>query len=263
MKAEQMADYVTKLSRPTELSKSLKIHPDPWQTEFMDDDNERIILCCGRQVGKSTAVAMRILHRLFTPERLILITSPSERQSKMLFYTVKQFASQIDGMPAAVEDTKLSLMLDNGSNVVALPGTEKSIRGFASLDTLVVDEAARVEDSLYMAVEPMVAISRGTVILLSTPFGKRGFFWEIWDRGKTWSQYHVTAYDCPRYSEEWLAEKKEITPDLWFRQEYLAEFVDAENQLFSMDDIQAAFKQTLKPLDFGDVKTSGVKPLEV
>lgn len=258
-----MADYVTKLSRPTELSKSLKIQPDPWQAVFMDDDNERIILCCGRQVGKSTAVAMRVLHRMFTPESLVLIVSPTERQSKLLFATVKHFAHQIDGMPAAKEDTKLSLMLDNGSNVVALPGTEKNIRGFASLDTLVVDEAARVEDALYLAAEPMVAISRGTVILLSTPFGKRGFFWEVWDKGKAWSKYKVTAYECPRYDEKYLRDKKEMMPELWFRQEYMAEFVDAENQLFSLDDIQAAFQQSLEPLDLGDVKTSGVKPLEV
>jgi len=263
VKAEQMADYVTKLSRPTELSKSLNIHPDPWQAEFMDTDNERIILCCGRQVGKSTAVAMRVLHRMFTPGSLVLIVSPTERQSKLLFATVKHFASQIEGMPGSTEDTKLSLMLDNGSNVVALPGTEKNIRGFAALDTLVVDEAARVEDALYMAAEPMVAISRGTVILLSTPFGKRGFFWEVWDKGTSWSKHHITAYDCPRYDRKYLDGKKEMMPDLWFRQEYMAEFVDAENQLFSLDDIQAAFRRTVKPLDFGDVKTSGVKPLEV
>ncbi len=41
---------------------------------------------------------------------------------------------------------------------------------------LKIDEAARVSDELYRAVRPMLATSGGRIVLLSTPFGKRGFF---------------------------------------------------------------------------------------
>jgi hypothetical protein len=61
----------------------------------------------------------------------------------------------------------------------ALPGTQKSIRGFSGAALLIVDEAARVDDALYYAVKPMLAVSGGSLLMLSTPYGRRGVFFEI------------------------------------------------------------------------------------
>jgi hypothetical protein len=61
----------------------------------------------------------------------------------------------------------------------ALPGTEKTIRGFSGAALLIVDEAARVDDALYYAVKPMLAVSGGSLLMLSTPYGRRGGFFEI------------------------------------------------------------------------------------
>jgi hypothetical protein len=48
----------------------------------------------------------------------------------------------------------------------ALPGTQKSIRGFSGAALLIVDEAARVDDALYYAVKPMLAVSGGSLLML-------------------------------------------------------------------------------------------------
>ena len=52
---------------------------------------------------------------------------------------------------------RASFPLANGSRIIALPGTEKTIRGYAAADLVVIDEAARVEDDLLTAVRPMLA----------------------------------------------------------------------------------------------------------
>jgi hypothetical protein len=53
---------------------------------------------------------------------------------------------------------------------VGLPGTEATIRGFSAVSLLLVDEAARCSDELYLAIRPMLAVSDGTLWLMSTPF---------------------------------------------------------------------------------------------
>ena len=86
-------------------------------------------------------------------------------------------------MPRSV----LKAQMENGSRILALPGTEKTVRGYAQASLVVIDEAARVEDELIAAVRPMLAVSEGggRLIALTTPAGKRGWFFDAWtgDRG--------------------------------------------------------------------------------
>jgi hypothetical protein len=99
--------------------------------------------------------------------------------------------------------------MENSSRILALPGTEKTIRGYAKADLVVIDEAARVEDELLAAVRPMLATSEGggRLIALTTPAGKRGWFFEAWTGTEPWTRVCVTAEDCPRISKEFLAEE--------------------------------------------------------
>ena len=61
----------------------------------------------------------------------------------------------------------------NGSRLVALPGREETIRSYSGVRLLILDEASRVPDDLYRAVRPMLAVSHGRLVALSTPFGQR------------------------------------------------------------------------------------------
>ncbi len=100
----------------------------------------------------------------------------------------------------------------------------------------------------------MLAVSGGDIILLSTPFGKRGFFHHEWmDGGASWHRVKVTAYDCPRMSREWLETERKSIGEWWFRQEYLCEFVETDDQVFAYEDIQRALDIDVKPL-FGDIR---------
>ncbi len=132
------------------------------------------------------------------------------------------------------------MVLANGSRIEALPGSERTVRGFSGAALLIVDEAARVADELYFAVRPMVAVSGGALIMLSTPYGKRGIFHQEWTEGGNWGRYQVTAEECPRIPPAFLEEERRGMPDWWFAQEYLCEFRETEDQIFSHDMIEAA-----------------------
>jgi hypothetical protein len=112
----------------------------------------------------------------------------------------------------------------------------------------VIDEAARVADSLYYAVRPMLAVSGGKLVCMTTPFGKRGFFHQEWTQGQGWEKVLITADQCPRISPEFLAEERRTLGEWWFKQEYLCEFVDTVDQVFAYGDIMRAVTPDVLPL---------------
>jgi hypothetical protein len=140
-------------------------------------------------------------------------------------------------------ESALRLELANGSRVISLPGTEATVRGFSGVDLLVIDEASRVEDALYHAVTPMLATSNGRLIALSTPYGKRGWWSDAWHSPEPWYRVEVPATMCPRISPHFLEDAKRSMGDWWFDQEFMCQFMDAETQAFSSDDIDAAFTE--------------------
>src|ERR1019366_5361804 len=100
-------------------------------------------------------------------------------------------------------------------------------------DLLIIDEASRVPDELYRAVRPMLAVSKGRLLCLSTPYGKRGFFWNAWARGgNDWQRFEVSADKVPRITPEFLEQEKRAMGESWFRQEYCCSFEALEGLVY-------------------------------
>src|SRR3712207_3099100 len=234
---------------PVSFAQAVGLEPDGWQRDLLRSTSDRVLLNCSRQSGKSTMTAVITLHRaIYHPGSLILCLAPALRQSPGLFGKGLGFYRDLGrpGGPAA--ERKLSLKLENGSRIVTPPGTEKTIRGFSGTSLLVLDEAARVEDALYHAVRPMLAVSGGALMMLSTPYGKRGVFYEEWTGGRGWERYEVPASRCPRISEEFLEEERASLPPFIFRQEYECSFEETDDQIFTTDLIDRALTDEVKPL---------------
>lgn len=230
----------------------LDFNPDPWQAEVLDGSTKKVLLCCSRQSGKSSVSAILALHTaIFAAGSLVLMVSPSLRQSSELFRKFLGYLELLPNMPARNEDTKLSIKLDNGSRVVSLPGSEATIRGYSAVSLLLIDEGARVVDDLYFAVRPMLAISRGRLLALSTPFGKRGWFFHEFSEGVGWKKHSIKATDCPRISKEFLDEERRSMPNAIFQAEYLCEFSEALDNVFTYEQVAAAISAEVEPLDFG------------
>jgi hypothetical protein len=213
-----------------------------------------LLILATRQGGKSlVAAALALLTATLKPNSLVLLLSASERQSAVLFQHHFMRLYHAAGKPiAAKAETALTLHLANNSRVISLPSTEKTVRGYPSVSMLIVDEAARVDDGLYKSVRPMLAVSNGSLVVLSTPFGKRGWFYEAWTGGSAeWTRVQVTAAECPRISAEFLAAERLELGDRWYRQEYECSFEDTVAAVFLSEDIAAMARDDIQPLDLG------------
>ena len=223
--------------------------PDAWQAQVVRSQVSRKLLLCCRQSGKSTTTAaLALATALREPGSLVLLLSPSLRQSGELFRKVMEhYRALATPLPTQAESA-LRLELSNGSRLVSLPGTEGTVRGYSGVRLLVIDEAARVADELYYSVRPMLAVSGGRLIALSTPFGKRGWLYKEYTEGENWERIKVTAEQCPRISKAFLAEERRTLPPLWYQSEYMCEFVDTIDQVFASAFVQAAISADVQPL---------------
>jgi len=227
----------------------LGYHPDPWQAKLLRSRSNKIILNCSRQSGKSTTCAALGLHEsIYRRPSFGLVIAPSQDQSAELMLKFDEFRGAVE-LPSDYlsTDTKLAVRFSNGNRFIARPGSEKSSRSFSAVTLLLEDEAARVPDPLYSSVRPMLAVSNGRHILMSTPFGKQNHFFKIWDEQRDiWEWYEIPAEMCPRISKQFLEEEKRI--NLWFEQEYHCAFLDAEGSVFSSDLFKSLANPSISPL---------------
>jgi hypothetical protein len=232
---------------------ALGFDADEAQQEILRSDKQRGLLNCTRQWGKSTVTAAKAIHQAYHyPESLTLVVSPSARQSGEFLRKATGFARKLGIRPKGDGDNEISLELPNRSRIVGLPGSEATVRGFSAVSLMLVDEASRVSDELYLAIRPMLAVSDGALWLMSTPFGKRGFFYEAWaNGGPDWARVRAAATECPRIGRKFLEEERATMGERWFRQEYMCEFEEAVSGVFARDLVERAITREVEPLELG------------
>ena len=232
------------MNHPPLMMMNAGLTPDPWQSEALLSTSTRILMVCSRQCGKSTTVACMGLHQAVCyPDSLVLMFSPSLRQSGELYRKCLSFYRDLGRPIPSVQETATTLDLANGSRIVSLPGSHETIRGFSKPALIIVDEACQVNDSLFVGAMPMLAASPGgRLVMLSSPFGQRGYMFEQFTgNNPIWERYKVTAEQCPRISPEFLEEQRVTLGERWYNQEFMCSFEEAMGQVFSTASIEQAF----------------------
>lgn len=257
----RLASHFAGALDPVRLASKIGMECDDWQKNVLRLPHQRELLVVHRQGGKSVTPSVAAVHdALYTPRALVLVVSPSLRQSQELFRTILTLYRSLGRPVASESENSLSLTLENGSRIIALPADSTTIRGYSKVTTLIIDEGAFVMDDTMAAVRPMLAVSSGRILALSTPFGRRGWFYEA-SKSSEWRVTTVTAYECPRISPEFLAAERAALGEWRFRQEYLCEFLDLAGQMFSTDDIDAMFTAgQLGALEPGALFSSAPRP---
>lgn len=224
--------------------------PDPWQVRYLNDPHPRQVVLACRRAGKTTASAAKTLaHCLTTPNALELVFSPTLRQSTEFCRQVRSFERHLKGAPKRTRQNMTEVEWENGSRLLSLPDSHEGVVGFTPT-RITIDEASRVSDPLYKSIRPMLALG-ASITAISTPFGQRGWFFEIWDTPARLNLFHhwrVTADECPRISRAFLDEERMELGDRWFMQEWYVNFNDAVGAVFSKDVIDAAFSTEFQPL---------------
>jgi hypothetical protein len=214
---------------------------DQWQKDVLTQDSQRLMLCCPRQAGKSTVVgALAASQMVRHANTRVVVISPTARQSGLLASKISETLAGED----VISESVTRLVLANGSSLDSLPGDQpKNIRG-ATADLLIIDEASRVKPELMAAALPMVIATNGRVVLLSTPAGSSGSFYEFWTEDDDWTKVFVTAEMVGHYTQDALEAMKKKLGDRAWRQEFCGEFLEAPGALFDNDEIEALFDRS-------------------
>jgi hypothetical protein len=211
-----------------------------------------MLIVASRQCGKTQAAAVRALWTaLYRPNSTVLLLAPVQRQSQELFLRALDAYRRLNRPVPAVREMRTALELVNGSRLVCLPGEPAYIRGFAAVTLVVIDEAAQIaDDSLFAAVLPMLVTSNGACWCISTPFGRRGWFWEQYaSDDPTWMRVTAPARLCPRIAPSFIEEQKRLLGPRWAQQEFDCAFLDSVGQVFSTDSVLRSFDPRVLPLE--------------
>jgi Terminase large subunit, T4likevirus-type, N-terminal len=228
-----LASQLTHAVDPVEFARACGVTPDPWQADLLRSDARRALLLCSRQSGKSTVCALAGLHTALYSAGLVVIASPSMRQSAEMLRSIKGFYANLKDAPTLTHESVLKVEFANGGRILALPGDERTIRGIGGVSLVILDEASRIDDELVTATRPMLATRNGRMIALTTPAGRRGFFYDAWhSTTQDWHKIRVSAANCPRISKEFLAEEMKILGPTKFSEEYNLEFIDSNSSAF-------------------------------
>ena len=243
---------------PVELFTDAVGVPDKFQADILNgllDENalspscaapRRSLLLASRQSGKSEVCACAALWTArYLPGSLTLLLSHSLRGSAELFRKVANAYHKTGGEDGVLQESTLRLELRNGSRCCALPATQGTIRGYSGVDLVLLDECAQIEDSMIHAILPSQAIRPNSrLYALSTPHGRRGWFFNEWDHGEGYARYEVAAKDVSRISAEFLAQQLQTLGAYVFAQEYQNVWAENEMTLISDDLVKAAMAPT-------------------
>ena len=230
---------------------TLGFQPDDFQKEVLTETSKRIMILAPRQTGKSTAVAVRVLHEAMQhDDAMILLASASSRQSGQIMEKARKMAQSLDLKILPPPPKCDGFTLANGSQIVSLPDSEETIRGFSAPRMIVVDEAAFASESVFQALEPMLLVSNGTLIILSTPNGQTGYFYDQWHADPTpWTKLQGSLERCPRVSPEAIETiRKSVTKEI-FEQEFECKFVASNGQVISLETLRKCYRDDFDLFD--------------
>lgn len=279
--AQSLSRQLSASIDPAAYLPTLGFYAYEWQKMVLTPGINRLILNCARQSGKSVDIGALVTHRAkYFPGSLILLFAPTENQAVELMEKISVFM-KMDPEIILIRDSTVTKKLLNGSKIKAFSAAPKSARGFSDPDIIVFDEAAHTDDELYLTVRPMMTGGKTQLILLSTPFGKEGFFYDIWDKeSPIWTKVLVKPVDImhdweptkypkvnedkyvrenarkgirafisPRHTKEWLLEELEEMGEHWYLQEYGCEFRARLDSVFNEDTFMRCFSDDVKLLD--------------
>jgi hypothetical protein len=237
----------------------MKINFDKWQQDYFNTKGSKILVS-GRQTGKSTIAGYDAAdYALKNPNSTVLIISRTERQAEQLFIKTLLFIELINRQSikrGKDRPTKSVVKLKNGSVVRCLPTglAGEGIRGY-TIHRLICDEAQLIGDDVFAAVTPMLLTTGGDIVLLGTPMGKQGYFWEAFKNELDhFKVFHVNSEkvikDRP-ISESWQTWQRDAAlqhldreharmSEKEYAQEYLGMFIEDLMQLFSDDLIKSS-----------------------
>lgn len=209
--------------------------------------SKRVVGIWSRQSGKSTSVSIYTLYMAVNnPKITIIMIAPNQRQSKELYLKVRNLAMSSELLSQIVtKSTETELWLENGARIISLPcGPDGSgVKGFTG-DIVIIEEAGKFKDSIVNSVViPMLASKKdaGQIIKIGTPLLRNHFYDSCYKTEMGYTVIRINWRTCVadgQYSQSFIDEQRRNLPDIEFKTEYEAEFIDEANMFFPLKLIE-------------------------
>ena len=202
---------------------------------FADSPHKFGVVATGRQYGKSLLAQNLMLYWLLgnSGQKGCWI-SPVYNQCRKVFNELTNASHQIITKQNKAE---LTIEFVNGSTLTFLSSERPdSIRGF-SFNYVVIDEASFVsEQAVNEAILPTLSAIGKKCLIISTPKSKNWFYNAYLrgiDQDTDYVSFRGVSTDNPHIDVNFINEQSKTLPDSIYRQEYLAEFTDSGNDVFT------------------------------
>jgi phage FluMu gp28-like protein len=230
----------------TSLDGVLKDYLRPYQRKLLQDDSNRIIILKSRRIGYSEAVCVLcILLAIETAYHDVYLCSTSYTNAKELLRRISIWIDvfKMLGVDLGIKSRNVTgIEFNNGSRIIPMPALKvRSRTGTIILDEFPIYKADR---EVWKAASPVgETSSRFRLILVGTPFGASGAFYDVWadPQGiyQDWKRYKVDIYQAAEegFPVDPAEMRKRYPEDVWL-QEFCCEFLSDINQYFSHDLIR-------------------------
>jgi len=212
--------------------------------------NHRFNICkMPRQTGKSTTCISYLLHyAVFNDNVNIGILANKASTAREL---LERLQTAYENLPNWMQQgilswNKGSLMLENGSKIIAASTSASAVRGM-SFNIIFLDEFAfipnHIADQFFSSVYPTISSGKSTkVIIVSTPKGMNHFY-RLWhDAERKKNEYIPTEVhwsEVPGRDEAWKAQTISNTSAQQFAQEFECEFLGSVDTLIAASKLRS------------------------
>jgi hypothetical protein len=274
---EQVREYVKCSQDPTYFIENyvkiitldkgfVQIELYPFQKEVVNDINEnrRVIVKAGRQVGKTTIIVGYILwYILFNQDKTVAILANKASTSREILSRIK---TAYEALPMWIQQgvktwNKGDIELENNCRVLANSTASSAIRGF-SISLLYLDEFAfvpsNIAEEFFTSVYPTISSGQTSKILISSTPNGMNHFYRMWTEAVEGHNgfVHVEANwrQVPGRTQQWAEEQRRVLGEQKFLQEMECEFMGSSGTLLSATALKSlAF---VKPMHMTE---SGIK----
>ncbi len=216
------------------------------QLEFMVNTKRIVVVASARQIGKSTACAIKAIHTAFSKQAKVLVVSPSLRQSSLMFATIRQYIQESEPLRGSlVDDTKTYIKLSNGSELWCLPDSPAQIRGFSKVSTVIVDEANFCSQELLRAVQySLLTVPDSQLFMISSPWSIDHWFYRYYQDGMdrkdpTVASFHYTYEASPLIQKDYVERMRDKITEEEYKTEILGEWIGDEDAYFDYELVES------------------------
>ena len=207
------------------------------------NDNRRVIVKAGRQVGKTTMVVGYILwYILFNEDKFVAILANKAPTAREILNRIK---TAYESLPFWLQQgvkvwNKGDIELENNCRVMATSTASSAIRGY-SISLLYLDEFAfvpsNIAEEFFTSVYPTISSGETSKILISSTPNGMNHFYKMWtdatENRNGFISIEANWRQVPGRTEEWAAEQLKVLGEEKYYQEMECEFHGSAGTLIS------------------------------